>query len=97
MFSIKPLPEFTAWLNSLVDSTVRGVGGSEDQAVGAWANGGRRASWRRRLGAALHIGAGWRVYFTRCGTRQIVLLLGGSKRTQKSDIKRAKALATLLD
>jgi hypothetical protein len=26
-----------------------------------------------------------------------VLLAGGSKRTQKSDIKRAKVLATLLD
>jgi len=45
----------------------------------------------------IHVGAGWRLYFTQRDTQVVVLLGGGSKRTQKADIKRAKALAALLD
>ena len=45
----------------------------------------------------IHIGAGWRVYFVQRGREVIVLLAGGSKRTQKADIKKAKALASRLD
>jgi len=45
----------------------------------------------------IHVGAGWRVYFVQRGAQMIVLLAGGSKRTQKTDIKRAKALAARLD
>lgn len=97
MFSIKPIPEFTAWLDGLADATVRGVVVArikrlERGLMGDVSSVGGGVSELR-----IHIGAGWRVYFTKRGTRLIVLLVGGSKRTQKSDIKRAKALAALLD
>ncbi len=45
----------------------------------------------------IHVGAGWRIYFVQRDGQLMVLLVGGSKHTQKTDIKRAKVLAALLD
>jgi putative addiction module killer protein len=44
----------------------------------------------------IHVGAGYRVYFTRRGPTVYVLICGGDKSSQKRDIKRAKKLARLL-
>jgi putative addiction module killer protein len=45
----------------------------------------------------IHVGAGWRVYFVHREGQVIVLLAGGSKRTQKTDILCARHLASELD
>jgi len=41
-------------------------------------------------------GPGYRVYFCQMGKALVVLLAGGDKRTQKTDIQRAIALAKTL-
>lgn len=38
----------------------------------------------------VHVGAGYRVYFGRHGASLVILLCGGDKGSQASDIKRAK-------
>ena len=97
MPSIRPLPEFTDWIDGLKDETVRGVVVArikrlERGLVGDVEPVGGGVSELR-----IHFGAGWRLYFTQRGTEIIVLLAGGSKRTQKKDIQRARALAARID
>ena len=44
----------------------------------------------------IHFGPGYRVYFVQRGTKLIVLLAGGDKSSQASDIEAAKELARRL-
>jgi putative addiction module killer protein len=97
MLSIKPLPEFTAWLDSLSDASVRGVVVARIKRLALGLMGDVKPVSEGVSELRIHIGAGWRVYFVKRGAQVIVLLGGGSKRTQKTDIKRAKALALRLD
>ena len=44
----------------------------------------------------IHVGPGYRVYFTRIGDVLYLLLLGGNKSSQSRDIKQALELAHVL-
>jgi putative addiction module killer protein len=41
----------------------------------------------------IHVGAGYRVYYTRTGSTVYVLLAGGVKASQTKDIAKAKKMA----
>jgi putative addiction module killer protein len=97
MLSIRPLPEFTAWLEGLKDETVRGVIVARIKRLECGLMGDVQPVGGGVSELRIHFGAGWRLYFTQRGAQLVVLLVGGSKQTQKKDIKRAKALAALLD
>ena len=97
MFSIKPLPEFTAWLDGLADPSVRGVVVARIKRLERGLMGDVEPVGEGVSELRSHFGSGWRLYFAQRGTKIVVLLVGGSKRTEKSDIKRAKALAASLD
>lgn len=97
MFSIKPLPEFTAWLDALPDASIRGVVVARIKRLERGLMGDVEPVGDGVSELRIHVGAGWRVYFVQRGGEIIVLLAGGSKRSQKTDIKRAKVLASRLD
>lgn len=97
MFSVKALPEFTSWLDHLADASVRVVVVSRIKRLERGLLGDVEPVGGGVSELRIDVGAGWRVYFALRGGQLVVLLAGGSKRTQKSDIRRAKALAALLD
>ena len=97
MLAVKALPEFTTWLDHLTDASVRGVVVSRIKRLERGQFGDVEPVGDGVSELRIHIGAGWRVYFTQRGGQLVVLLAGGSKRTQNADIRRAKARATMLD
>ncbi|MGN6524961.1 MAG: type II toxin-antitoxin system RelE/ParE family toxin [Burkholderiaceae bacterium] len=97
MFTVKPLPQFTAWLDGLDDPAVRGIVVARIKRLELGLMGDVESVGDGVSELRIHVGAGWRLYFTQRGRQIVVMLAGGSKRTQKADIRRAKALAALLD
>jgi putative addiction module killer protein len=96
MFSVRPLPEFTTWLDGLKDLRVRGAVVERIKRLTFGLLGDFKAIGDGVIELRIDFGAGWRLYYIQFGAQTVVLLAGGSKRTQKKDIKRAKALAALL-
>ena len=97
MWSSRPLPEFTAWLDALTYAAVRGVVLARIKRLELGLAGDVKSVGGGVSELRIHVGAGWRVYFVRRGAQVIVLLAGGSKRSQTGDIRRAKALAASLE
>ncbi len=97
MLSIRPLPGFTAWLDSLPDAAVRGVVVARIRRLSLGLTGDVAPVGKGVSELRIHMGVGWRIYFVQRGQQVIVLLAGGSKRSQKTDIKRAILLASQLD
>lgn len=94
---VKRLPEFTDWLHGIkdtmtrirlskrLDKATRGLLG-DIKPVG-------EGVWEMRE----DFGPGWRMYYIQRGEVLIVMLGGGDKSTQSSDIARAIALAKTVE
>ncbi len=97
MYTVKTLPEFDKWLNGLKDRITRlRLSRRLDKAQ------------RGNLGDVKPVGEGifemreqfgpgWRMYYTKRGETLIVMLGGGDKSSQESDIAKAKLRETALE
>jgi putative addiction module killer protein len=95
MISVKPLPEFEQWLSGIPDE-VRGIVTARLRRLSFGLFGDCAPVGQGVQELRIHVGKGWRVYFVQRGPVLIVLLAGGSKRTQNADIKTARLLASAL-
>lgn len=96
MFTVRSLPEFTAWLKGLTDTKSRDIVAARIDRMKRGLFGDVKPVGEGISELRIDFGAGWRVYFTQREKTLIVLLVGGSERTQDNDIKRAKELAKAL-
>ena len=92
MNSFQRTSEFDAWLKALRDPIgkariISRIRSAEAGNFGDCEPVGEGVSEMR-----IHYGPGYRVYYSRKGDVVYLLLCGGNKSTQKSDIKQAKAL-----
>jgi len=95
MISVKPLPEFEEWLSGIPEE-VRSIITARLRRLSFGLFGDCAPVGQGVQELRIHVGKGWRVYFVQRGPLLIVLLAGGSKRTQNADIKTAKDLAAAL-
>ena len=89
--------DFDAWLSGLKDNVARAriahrIRSAEYGNFGDCEPVGEGVSEMR-----IHVGPGYRAYYTRRGAVIYLLLLGGDKSSQKRDIRAAKAILNEID
>lgn len=92
-YTIRQTEDFAAWLASLTDRTAQKAIAKrlvrvEAGLLGDWSSVGDGVSELR-----VHVGPGYRVYFTIRQREIVILLCGGDKSSQPRDIRQAKELA----
>lgn len=88
--------EFDAWLASLKDKIGQARIIQRLDAAGAGSFGDCEPVGEGVSEMRIHVGPGYRVYYARRGEVLYLLLAGGTKSTQKRDIKRAISMARTL-
>jgi putative addiction module killer protein len=96
-YAVKQLDEFAIWLKSLKDGLTRQRLIKRLRKVQLGNLGDVELVDEGVFEMREHFGPGWRMYYFQHGELVIVMLGGGNKSTQQTDIRRAIALAKSLE
>jgi putative addiction module killer protein len=93
MIDMKKTDVFAQWLDELRDIRARARVQARIQRLAAGNPGDVKPVGEGVSEMRIDYGPGYRVYFTRRGNEVVILLAGGDKSTQDTDIKIAQGLA----
>ncbi len=96
MIEIKYTEKFEKWLRNLKDSKVKGLINLRLNRMRLGNFGDCKPVGSGVSEIRIHHGAGYRVYYCQCGDKIVVLLCGGDKSSQSSDIQQAKEMKKCL-
>lgn len=92
MFQIQQTDVFADWLVRLKDAKTKARILARLESVTQGNLGDTKVVGGGVRELRVHVGPGYRIYFTQTGQIVLLLLCGGDKSTQKRDIERAKRL-----
>jgi putative addiction module killer protein len=93
MFEIRKTETFARWIDELRDIHARACIQARIERLAAGNPGDVRPVGEGVSELRIDYGPGYRVYYTKRGRTVLILLAGGDKRTQATDIKTALRLA----
>jgi putative addiction module killer protein len=92
-FEVIRADEFAGWLGRLRDAIARRAIEARIRRLQNGNFGDAKAIGEGLSEMRVHVGPGYRVYFTQHGYRVVILLCGGDKSTQAKDIELARRIA----
>lgn len=96
MYQVKPLPEFTVWLDGIKDRLTQRRLATRLRKAMMGNLGDVKSVGDGVFEMREFFGPGWRMYYVRQGDVLIVMLGGGDKSTQQADVAAAIALSKTL-
>jgi len=97
LFDVVTTEAFTDWLDGVSDEVAKAAIAMRIVRVGSGLLGNVRSVGEGVSELKVDVGQGYRVYFTIRHLELVVLLCGGTKKSQGKDIRRAKKLAAQLE
>ena len=92
MIEVIETEEFAKSLKQIKDNNIKGIIIDRVKRIIKGVLGDYKRLSNNLFELRIHYGAGYRIYFSRHGDKIVIILYGGMKKNQESDIKKAEKI-----